>query len=386
MALVNPHGKEKKLKPLLLTGKALEEDKARAKSLTVVTMNSRETADLIMLGIGGFTPLDGFMGEADWKGSCSDQMTLKDGTFWPIPITLSTTKGKADSIKIGEEVLLVDEETEEMMGTMKVTEKYTIDKNWECKQVFKTDEMEHPGVQMVMNQAEVNLGGPVKVWSEGPFPKQYPGVYMRPEETRRIFEQKGWSTVAALQLRNPMHRSHEYLAKIAIEICDGILIHQLLGKLKPGDIPAEVRVEAINTLTEYYFVKDTSVQCGYPLDALRRSPGSPAARGLPAELRLLPPDRGPRPRRRGRVLRPLRRPEDLRHHPRKRPGNQTPEDRLDLLLPQVRRHGLHAHLLPRQGRPADVVGHHAAQDAVRRSGRAGSFQPSRGPQGPAEVL
>jgi sulfate adenylyltransferase len=89
---------------------------------------------------------------------------------------------------------------------------------------------------------------------------------MRPEETRRIFEQKGWSTVAALQLRNPMHRSHEYLAKIAIEICDGLLIHQLLGKLKPGDIPAQVRVDAINTLTQYYFVKDTSIQAGYPLD------------------------------------------------------------------------------------------------------------------------
>ena len=266
MALVNPHGKEKKLKPLLLTGKALEEDKARAKSLTVVTMNSRETADLIMLGIGGFTPLLGFMNKAEWEGSCSDKMTLPDGVFWPIPITMSTNKGKADSIKVGEEVLLVDAETEEMMGTMKVTEKYTIDKKWECMQVFKTDEMAHPGVQMVMDQEEVNLAGPVKVWSEGSFPKDYPGVYMRPEETRRIFEQKGWSTVAALQLRNPMHRSHEYLAKIAIEICDGLLIHQLLGKLKPGDIPAEVRVEAINTLTEHYFVKDTSVQCGYPLD------------------------------------------------------------------------------------------------------------------------
>ncbi len=266
MALVNPHGKEKKLKPLLLKGKELEEDKARAKSLTVVTMNSRETADLIMLGIGGFTPLEGFMNEAEWRGACSDDMTLPDGTFWPIPITLSTTKGKADSIKIGEEVLLVDKETEEMMGTMKVTEKYTIDKKWECKQVFRTDDLEHPGVQMVMNQEEVNLAGPVKVWSEGIFPKQYAGIYMRPEETRRIFEQKGWSTVAALQLRNPMHRSHEYLAKIAIEICDGVLIHQLLGKLKPGDIPAEVRVKAIDVLTEYYFVKDTFLQAGYPLD------------------------------------------------------------------------------------------------------------------------
>ena len=266
MALVNPHGKEKKLKPLLLSPAQVAEEKKRAKELTVVTMTSRETADLIMMGIGGFTPLNGFMDHDDWKGSCGDDMKLADGTFWPIPVTMSVNQGKADSIKIGQEVLLVDEETEEMMGTMKVTDKYKIDKKWECKQVFTTDDLEHPGVQMVMGQEDVNLGGVCKVWSEGPFPKQYPGLYMRPWETRKMFEDKGWETIAALQLRNPMHRSHEYLAKIAIEVCDGILIHQLLGKLKPGDIPAEVRTEAINVLTENYFVKDTSIQAGYPLD------------------------------------------------------------------------------------------------------------------------
>jgi sulfate adenylyltransferase len=265
MALVNPHGKEKKLKPLLLSPAEAAEEKKRAKELTAVTMTSRETADLIMMGIGGFTPLDGFMGYDDWKGVC-DKYQLADGTFWPIPVTLSTTQGKADSIKIGQEVLLVDAETEERMGTMVVTEKYKIDKGHECKQVFRTDDMEHPGVRMVMGQADVNLAGKVKVWSEGPFPKQYPGLYMRPWETRRMFEEKGWNTIAALQLRNPMHRSHEYLAKIAIEVCDGVLIHQLLGKLKPGDIPAETRTEAINVLTEHYFVKDTVIQSGYPLD------------------------------------------------------------------------------------------------------------------------
>ena len=265
MALVNPLGKEKKLKPLLLSPAEIAEEKKRVKELTVVTLTSRETADLIMMGIGGFTPLDGFMDQANWKGSVGD-MKLTDGTFWPIPVTMSVNKGKADSIKIGQEVLLVDKETEEMMGTMKVTDKYEIDKKWECKEVFTTDEMEHPGVQMVMNQEAVNLGGICKVWSEGPFPKQYPGLYMRPWETRKMFEDKGWNTIAALQLRNPMHRSHEYLAKIAIEVCDGVLIHQLLGKLKPGDIPAEVRTEAINVLTQHYFVKDTVIQSGYPLD------------------------------------------------------------------------------------------------------------------------
>ncbi len=265
MALVNPHGKDKKLKPLLLSGKELAEEKKKAKTLTEVRTTSRETGDLIMLGGGGFSPLVGFMGHDDWKGVC-DKYKMADGTFWPIPITLSTSEGNADSVKIGQEVALVDEETGELMATMKVTEKYKIDKAHECKQVFKTDETEHPGVAKVMAQEEVNMAGPVKVLSESIFPTEYKGIYMKPAETRKMFEMKGWSKVAALQLRNPMHRSHEYLSKIAIETCDGVLIHQLLGKLKPGDIPADVRVSAIDMLVEHYFVKDTCIQAGYPLD------------------------------------------------------------------------------------------------------------------------
>jgi sulfate adenylyltransferase len=264
MALVNPLGKDKKLNPRLLKGDALKEAKEKAKSLTEVKTASRETGDLIMLGIGGFTPLDGFMGSADWKGVV-DNYQIADGTFWPIPITLSTTKGKADSIKDGEEVALVDEESGETMGIMTVQEKYTIDKAHECKEIFKTADTEHPGVAQVMAQEEVNLAGPVKVLSEGTFPKEY-DIYMRPEESRKLFEEKGWSTVAALQLRNPMHRSHEFLAKIAVEVCDGLYIHMLLGKLKAGDIPADVRGAAIDKLVEHYFVKDTVAIGGYPLD------------------------------------------------------------------------------------------------------------------------
>lgn len=265
MALVNPHGKEKKLKPLLLTGAELEAEKKKAKTLTQVRITSREAGDLIMLGIGGFTPLTGFMGYDDWKGVCS-QFKMADGVFWPIPVTVSTTKGQANSINKNDEVALVSEESGEIMATMKVAEKYSIDKEFECKSVFKTTDMEHPGVVMVMKQEEVNLAGPVRVLSEGSFPREYPGVYLKPAETRELFEEKGWKTVAALQLRNPMHRSHEYLSKIAIETCDGVLIHQLLGKLKSGDIPADVRVKAIDTLVEHYFVKDTCIQAGYPLD------------------------------------------------------------------------------------------------------------------------
>jgi sulfate adenylyltransferase len=265
MALVNPHGREKKLKPLLLTGDELREEKEKAKRLSQVTMTSRETSDLIMLGIGAFTPLEGFMGKEDWKGVCRDYKTSQ-GLFWPIPITLSTTREKANQLKDGQQVALVDEEAGELMGSLTVQEKYTIDKAYECKQVFKTTDTEHPGVVKVMAQGEVNLAGPVKVFSESYYPELYKDIYLRPAETREIFQKKGWSTVAALQLRNPMHRSHEYLAKIAIEICDGVLIHQLVGKLKPGDIPAEVRVKAVNTLVENYFVKDSCIQAGYPME------------------------------------------------------------------------------------------------------------------------
>jgi sulfate adenylyltransferase len=265
MALVHPHGKEKILKPLLLSGSELKESKERAGKLNKIEITSRETSDLIMMGIGAFTPLEGFMGKKDWKSVCDD-FTMQDGTFWPIPITLSTSKEKSDVIKIGDEVALVDTETSELMGTMTVSEKYSIDKAYECQKIFKTTDLEHPGVQKVMAQGEINLAGKVKVFSEGIYPAQFKDVYKRPAETRKIFEEKGWSTVAALQLRNPMHRSHEYLAKIAIEVSDGVLIHQLIGKLKPGDIPAEVRVKAINTLIDKYFVANTCIQAGYPME------------------------------------------------------------------------------------------------------------------------
>ena len=262
--LVKPHGADA-LKILLLEGNALAEARIRAAGLPQVRLASRELGDLIMLGIGGFTPLDGFMGEADWRGACDD-MQLANGLFWPIPITLSTDKGTADGLAIGGEVALVDGESGELMGTLRVTEKYRIDKAYECRQVFRTTDPAHPGVKLVLEQGEINLAGPVQVFSQGEFPDKYPDIYMTPTETRALFDSKGWLTVAAFQTRNPMHRSHEYLAKIAIEICDGVLVHSLLGKLKPGDIPAEVRQEAIGVLLDKYFVANTVVQSGYPLD------------------------------------------------------------------------------------------------------------------------
>ena len=258
--LIKPHGADE-LKILLLDGKEKEAELKKAETLPKITMTSRETGDLIMLGIGGFTPLEGFMGEADWKGVCKD-MKLANGIFWPIPVTLSHD----EKLAAGTEITLLSGETGEIMGTMKVTESYQIDKDFECKHVYTTTEEDHPGVKMVMAQKAWNIAGPVKVLSESYFPKEFGDIYMTPTQSRKVFEERGFTTVAALQLRNPMHRSHEYLAKIAAEVSDGIFIHQLVGKLKPGDIPADVRVKCIDTLVENYFVKERVLCGGYPLD------------------------------------------------------------------------------------------------------------------------
>jgi sulfate adenylyltransferase len=264
--LVPPHGSPQ-LKPLLLEGKAREDEIKKAAGLKKVPMTSRETGDLIMMGIGAFTPLDGFMGKADWQGCCdSYALPSRKNLFWPIPITLSADKQLAASLAIGEEVALWDLETDALMGTMKIEEKYSIDKAHECKQVFRTNDTAHPGVQKVMEQEEVNLAGPVKVLSESYFPEMFKGIYQRPAEARKEFEARDWNTVAALQLRNPMHGSHAYLAWVAIEVCDGVYIHQLVGKLKPGDIPAETRVKAIDALVNKYFRKERVVQGGYPME------------------------------------------------------------------------------------------------------------------------
>ena len=259
--LVPPHG-SKKLKTLALHGSERKSELKKAESLPRLMCSSREFGDVVMLGIGGFNPLDGFMNRADWQSVC-DNMALKNGLFWPIPITLSTND---KTIKEDQEVAIVYEKTNEIIATMVITEKYTIDREHECNTVYKTTDMEHPGVVLVMSQGEYNLAGPIKVLSDGGFPSKYGNLYMTPSETRAYFDNKGWSSIAAFQTRNPMHRSHEYLAKIAIEICDGVMIHSTLGELKPGDIPAEVRSEAISTLIENYFVDNTVLQSGYPLD------------------------------------------------------------------------------------------------------------------------
>ncbi len=261
--LVPPHGGT--LTPRMLAGDALAAERSRATSLRQVRVSSREKGDLIMLGIGGFSPLDGFMTHADWEGVCM-QYRMASGLFWPIPITLSVDRNTARDVAVGSDIALIDPDSGEPLATMRVTEQYVIDKARECAAIFRTQDPGHPGVAMVLQQPDVNLAGPVNVLSDGGFKAKYGALFMTPAETRAEFERLGWSRVAAFQTRNPMHRSHEYLAKVAIEVCDGVLVHSLLGNLKPGDIPADVRTRAIAVLIATYFRAGTVVQAGYPLD------------------------------------------------------------------------------------------------------------------------
>ncbi len=262
--LVPPHFSDQ-VKPLLLPESERAEERNRAERLKKVPLDSRAVSDVFMLAMGAYTPLGGFMGHDDWRGACLD-MKLADGIFWPIPITLSTTGDIAAGINAGEEVALADGETGEILAVMQVREKYSIDKKLEAENVYRTADPKHPGVAKVLEQGDVNLAGSVAVLSEGGYPARYPELYIRPAESRAMFMERGWSTVAAFQTRNPMHRSHEYLVKIAVEVMDGVFIHQVLGKLKEGDIPAEVRTRAIQAMIDNYFRPGTVIQAGYPIE------------------------------------------------------------------------------------------------------------------------
>ena len=262
--LVPPHGSQS-VKPLLLPETERAEERKRAGNLKKIPLDSRAVSDVFMLAMGAYTPLDGFMGHDDWRSSCVD-MKMRDGVFWPIPITLPVDKDLADSVGDEEEVALISAETGGILAVMEVREKYRIDKNCEAEHVYRTIDPSHPGVAKLLAQGDVNLAGRVMVLSEGEYPTKYPELYIRPALSRAMFLEKGWSNVAAFQTRNPMHRSHEHLVKIAVEVMDGVFIHQVLGKLKAGDIPAEVRTRAIQAMIDNYFRPGTVIQAGYPIE------------------------------------------------------------------------------------------------------------------------
>jgi sulfate adenylyltransferase len=261
-ALVPPHGG--KLLPLLVSGEQREQALVEASRLPQVMVNSRELSDLIMLATGAFSPLNGFMGREDYNRVVRE-MRLKSGQLWPIPVTLAVSQSKAATIREGQKLALVNPDQDEIVASLLVEDKYSYDKRQEAVEVFGTDDPNHPGIRVIYEQDDIYLGGQVSVFSQAGYPERFP-EFARPAETRAIFTQKGWGTIAAFQTRNPMHRSHEYLTKIALEVCDGLLIHPIVGKLKTGDIPAEVRLECYRRLIDNYYPKDRVVLKVYPME------------------------------------------------------------------------------------------------------------------------
>ncbi len=260
MSLIAPHGG--KLVDRIVTGDAAEKLRKEAANLKTLTLSPREAFDLEMIAIGAFSPLTGFMGEADFKRVCTE-MRLANGTVWPIPVILSPADDVAMKINVGDRVALNDP-SGRLLGILTVTEKYKHDKELEIPNVYKTSEDKHPGVKIVREQGNWNIAGPIDVITPTHEP-EFSDYRLPPARTREAFAAKGWSTVAAFQTRNPIHRSHEYLTKCALEMTDGLLIHPLVGETKSDDIPAQTRMQCYQTLLNNYYNKDRTMLSVMPL-------------------------------------------------------------------------------------------------------------------------
>ncbi len=225
----------------------------QAEQLPRVTLDERAFSDLVMLAIGGFSPLTGFMGQADYERVVND-MYLANGLPWSIPVTLSVSEAVADSVNTGDLVRL-DDAAGRFVGVMELTQKYTYDKMHEALHVYRTNEEKHPGVAVVYQQGAVNLAGPVWLLQRDMDPR-FPSYQIDPAESRSLFAEKGWKTVVGFQTRNPIHRAHEYIIKCAMEIVDGLFLHPLVGATKSDDIPADVRMNCYELMMEHYFPRD----------------------------------------------------------------------------------------------------------------------------------
>ncbi len=225
----------------------------KADSLPRVTLDQRAASDLVMIAIGGFSPLTGFMAEADYHPVVSD-MRLASGLPWSVPVTLSVTEAVAEPLKIGELVRL-DDETGRFIGVLELSEKYTYDKQKEAINVYRTDEDKHPGVKVVYDQGAINLAGDVWLLERDPHPL-FPDYQIDPAQSRQQFRDRNWKTIVGFQTRNPIHRAHEYIQKCALETVDGLFLHPLVGATKSDDIPADVRMRCYEIMMEHYFPQD----------------------------------------------------------------------------------------------------------------------------------
>jgi len=253
MKLINPHGGT--LVNREVKGAERKQLALAAAKLPRLQLNTRQISDLLMIATGAYSPIDGFLGEVDYRAVISS-MCLASGLAWPIPITLAVSHDEANRLHVGRDVALYQDE--HLLGVLHMTEKYTYDKKREAESVYKTTDLAHPGVQALFNQGEWLLGGSVSLINR-PRDLSFPHYRQDPSVTRSLFQERGWRRVVAFQTRNPVHRAHEYIQKCALEIADGLLLHPLVGETKSDDVPADVRIKSYEEILANYYPASRTV-------------------------------------------------------------------------------------------------------------------------------
>ena len=274
MSLITPHGAAS-LTPLIATGQRLADLEGESSTLPSITVSSAAAANAVMLGAGYFTPLTGYMNRADALSVATDLKTTVD-LFWPVPVLNMVERFDGN---VGDRIALRDPNVDgaPVIAVMDVTGIECLsddDMALMTREVFGTDDPNHPGVATFNSQGQVLLSGPIEVLNFSYFQSDFPGTFRTAMEIRDEIESRGWKRVVAFQTRNPMHRAHEELCRMAMSDlnADGILIHMLLGKLKAGDIPADVRDDSIRTMVDHYFPENTVMVTGYGFDMLYAGP------------------------------------------------------------------------------------------------------------------
>jgi ATP sulfurylase/adenylyl-sulfate kinase len=252
--LVPPHGGE--LVDRFVRGDERQRLFERAARLPRVRLDERACSDVELIGIGGFSPLKGFMTSRDYLRVVREQR-LENGLVWSIPITLAVDSETADSLAIGTEVGLESPDGR-LVAVLELSDRWVPDKDLEAREVYRTTDVSHPGVAYLKASGDVYLGG--EVWLlDRPQVSELFGYPRDPSETRALFDERGWRRVVGFQTRNPIHRAHEYITKCALEITDGLLIHPLVGATKKDDIPPAVRMRCYEVLIEKYYQWDRVV-------------------------------------------------------------------------------------------------------------------------------
>ncbi len=260
MSTIEPHGGN--LVDGILSSDNAKEMLGQSDNLPVIQLDSREMADLEMLGNGAMSPLTGFMNRQDYL-TCVEEMRLGSGEVWSLPVTLSVDRDKGTQLQSEKRALLVDQSSGERVGIIEIEDIYRYDQRLEASKVFLTTDESHPGVKALYKQGEFLIGGPV--WLFGEISHSTFGQYRKsPAEIRKIFDQNDWNTVVAFQTRNPIHRAHEYLQKCALELVDGLLIHPLVGETKSDDVPASVRMECYEVITRKYYPRERTQISVFP--------------------------------------------------------------------------------------------------------------------------